>query len=550
MHNNDSNDENDFTEIWEREAQYSDRNTRLDKFWGTELENEGISRGKAKDWIKAGLAEVDGVQCTKPNYKIIGTEKLTLNGELEDNSLIPEDKPLDIIFNDGRVVVINKPAGLTTHPAPSCPTETLVHRLIHHFPEIIGMNEWRPGIVHRLDKFTSGLIAVALNEHDRLALSASFAEREVSKTYLAIVHGVPDKDFADINMPIGRHPIHKTKMAVVLKGGRDARSSYEVLWTDPSKRASLVKVKIFTGRTHQIRVHMAHIGHPLVGDQVYGPQHHAKWIAKGKPLSELASRQMLHAYSLSFNHPETDERLNFKLTPPDDFIALLKELSKSVQRVGLIGMPCCGKSTVLKIFEDLGIPVFSADKSVSDTYIKDGTGWEMIRQRFGNQFTETETGNIDKKKIFAAMCEDSDIRREIMNIVHPIVQHEANEFFQDNANKPIAVAEVPLLLEAGWHTQKQVDVVIGIKCPADKRTGELREKRNLNAETLAIFDSWQWDEKSKLDCCTTIINNDSGIEELKASTEEALSVLTKIRETKADKFNAFLEALFKQEEDQ
>ncbi|SDK73535.1 23S rRNA pseudouridine1911/1915/1917 synthase [Maridesulfovibrio ferrireducens] len=548
MYNNDSSDEKENTQIWTRDALFSDRNTRLDKFWGTELENDGISRGKAKDWIKAGLAEVDGVLCKKPNYKLAGGEKLTLKGEVENNSLIPEDKPLDIIFNDGRVAVINKPAGLTTHPAPSCPTETLVHRLIHHFPEIQNMDEWRPGIVHRLDKFTSGLIAVALNDHDRLALSAAFAEREVDKTYLAIVHGVPDKDFADINMPIGRHPIHKTKMAVVLKGGRDARSSYEVLWTDPAERASLLRVKIYTGRTHQIRVHMAHIGHPLLGDQVYGSQQHTILKNQSKPLSELASRQMLHAYSLSFNHPETDERLSFTLTPPDDFITLLKELNSSVQRVGLIGMPCCGKSTALKLLSEKGIPVFSADKSVSDTYNKDGAGWEMIRQRFGNKFTETETGNIDKKKVFTAICEDGDIRREIMNIVHPIVQHETALFFQTNATTPLAVAEIPLLLEAGWHTQKLVDVVIGIRCPDSKRTQELREKRGLDPETLATFDSWQWDEKAKMDCCTAIIDNDSGVDELKANTEKVLLLLAEMREAKAKKFDAFLKALFKQED--
>ncbi len=545
MYNNESNEDTDINQAWSRVAGYGDRNTRLDKYWGTQLEQEGISRGKAKDWIKAGLAAVNGVTCTKANYKIIGDEELTLRGEIEASSLIPEDKPLDIIYNDGKIAIVNKPAGLTTHPAPSCPTDTFVHRLIHHFPEIIGMDEWRPGIVHRLDKFTSGLIAVALNEHDRLALSASFADREVDKTYLAIVHGVPEKDFDEINMPIGRHPTHKIKMAVVLKGGRDARSSYEVIWTDPAERASLVRVKIYTGRTHQIRVHMAHIGHPLVGDLVYGSQQHAQWITQGKPLSKMAQRQMLHAYSLSFNHPDTDEKMDFTLTPPDDFIDLLKTLNRSVQRVGLIGMPCSGKSTVLDILSEKKIPVFSADESVAKTYSKDGTGWEMIRQRFGNKFTESETGNIDKKKIFEAICADSDVRREVMNIVHPIVKHDAFNFFKDNASSPIAVAEIPLLLEAGWHSDKSVDAVLGIKCPASKRNNELREKRNLTPDTLATFDSWQWDEKAKLDCCTAVINNDSGIEELKENTDKALKILADIRKAKEIKFDKFLAELFK-----
>lgn len=542
MQNNDDLPENGLS--WEKDAKSSDLNVRLDKFWGTALEEEGISRGKVKDWIKAGYAEINGKTCKKPNQKLTGNETLTLKGDAEATSLIPEDKPLDILFNDGRIVIINKPAGLTTHPAPSCLTDTLVHRMIHHFPEIKEMHQWRPGIVHRLDKFTSGLIAVALNEHDRLAMSSAFADREVNKSYLAIVHGAPSRDFGDIEDPIGRHPIHKTKMAIVHKGGRDARSSYEVIWTDPAERASLVKVKIFTGRTHQIRVHMAHIGHPLVGDQVYGAQQHHKWLKQGKPLANMAQRQMLHAYNLSFNHPESGEELSFTQTPPQDFTALLEELNRSVQRVGLIGMPCSGKSAVLNIMKENGIPIFSADKSVARSYEKDGAGWELIRQRFGNRFIDSETGSIDKAELFTAMREDEPTRREVMNIVHPIVQHEAEEFFRKNATAPLAVAEVPLLLEAGWHSNKMVDAVIGIRCPDAKRTGELREKRNLAPEILAVFDSWQWDEKAKMDCCTSVIENNSDLDNLKSETLKTLDKLATLRKNKEIRFEKFMNELF------
>ncbi len=551
MYNNedDLHSEDNLNPAWERTVPSSERNTRLDKFWGTALEEEGVSRGKVKDWIKAGNATVNGKVCTKPNLKLNGDEKLSLSGEAETTTLIPEDKALEILFNDGRIAIINKPAGLTTHPAPSCPTDTLVHRLIHHFPQIREMDQWRPGIVHRLDKFTSGLIAVALNEHDRLAMSEAFAEREVSKTYLAIVHGVPEREFGEIEEPMGRHPVHKTKMAVILKGGRYARSSYEVLWSDPAKRASLVKVKIHTGRTHQIRVHMAHIGHPLLGDQVYGSQQHANLERENKPLADLCRRQMLHAYSLNFNHPESGEELSFQLPPPEDFITLLRELNKSVQRTGLIGMPCCGKSAVLGIMQKLGIPTFSADKSVARSYEKDGAAWELIRQRFGNRFIDHETGDIDKQGLFAAMRDDEPLRREIMNIVHPIVEHEAEEFFAEHTADEIAVAEVPLLLEGGWHTQKLVDAVVGVHCPAEKRTGELREKRNLPAEILAVFDSWQWDEKAKLDCCTAVIDNDADLDKLKKETMCVLDKLATLRKDKENNFIDFLEQLFSPKKD-
>ncbi|WP_432737184.1 dephospho-CoA kinase [Maridesulfovibrio sp. FT414] len=547
MFNNEEISEEEINPAWERTAVSSDRNTRLDKFWGTVLEEEGVSRGKVKDWIKAGYATVNGNVCTKANLKLNGDEELTLAGEAEPTTLIPEDKPLDIIFNDGRIAVLNKPAGLTTHPAPSCPTDTLVHRLIHHFPQIRDMDQWRPGIIHRLDKFTSGLIAVALNEHDRLAMSEAFAEREVRKTYLAIIHGVPDRPFGEIDEPMGRHPVHKTKMAVVLKGGRDARSSYEVLWSDPAKRASLVRVRIYTGRTHQIRVHMAHIGHPLLGDLVYGSQQHSIMERENKPLADLCSRQMLHAYSLRFTHPETEEELSFLLPPPEDFISLLKALNRSVQRTGLIGMPCSGKSAVLNILKEQGIPVFSADASVARSYEKDGAGWEMIRQRFGNRFSDPESGDIDKGKLFVAMRDDENLRREVMNIIHPIVQHEVEEFFRENSGLPLAVAEVPLLLEGGWHTAKIVDAIIGVHCPVEIRTSVLREKRSLSPEILAVFDSWQWEEKAKLACCSAVIDNDGDLEKLKNETLRALDELAALRSEKEKRFDDFLKGLFNPE---
>ncbi|MFW5498311.1 MULTISPECIES: dephospho-CoA kinase [unclassified Maridesulfovibrio] len=548
MCNNEDFQENESQLLWTKTAEFSDSNTRLDKFWGTALEEEGISRGKVKDWIKAGFAEINGKVCKKPNQKLMGNEELTLKGEAELTSLVPEDLPLEIIYNDGKIAVINKPAGLTTHPAPSCPTGTLVHRMIHHFPEIRDMDEWRPGIVHRLDKFTSGLITVALNEHDRLAMSTSFADREVNKAYLAIVHGVPAREFGEIDQPMGRHPVHKTKMAVVLKGGRDARSEYKVLWSDPAGRASLVKVKIFTGRTHQIRVHMAHIGHPLVGDLVYGSMPHSIWEQEEPQLAKLAKRQMLHAYSLSFTHPDSEEELSFTQAPPEDFITMLKALDKSVQRVGLIGMPCGGKSAVLKVLADKNIPTFSADESVARSYEKDGAGWELMRQRFGNRFIDNETGNIDKTELFTAMRENDDLRREVMNIVHPIVQHDVSEFFKANTNEPLAVAEVPLLLEGGWHTQKLVDAVIGVRTPEAKRTGELREKRKIDPEILAVFDSWQWDEKSKMDCCTAIIENDADLAKLDSETNRILEILAGLRKDKETSFENHLKKLFMPDE--
>lgn len=529
---------------WEFTADITDRNSRLDKFFSSRLEEEGVSREKVKEWIKKGLACVNGTPCRKPNLKLDGDEVLVLRGESQDTILEAEEDPLDIIYSDESIAVINKPAALTTHPAPSCMTGTLVHRLLHRFPEIRSMHEWRPGIVHRLDKDTSGLIVVALNEQNRIRLAEAFAEREVSKTYVAIVHGKPERPFGEIDAPIGRHPSQKTKMAVTSKGGREAYSSYEVIWTSPGNTASLIRVKIHTGRTHQIRVHMAHLGHPLLGDTVYGSQQHSVLTEKHPELAELSSRQMLHAFDVRFNHPESQEPMHFTLEPPQDFIKVLEALYRRTLRVGLVGMPVCGKSTVLKILSRMGIPGFSADESVARAYKRDGDGTALIRQRFGNRFNDPESGDIDKSILFEAMCEDENIRREIMDIVHPIVLHEMNEFFRENSGHDFAIAEIPLLLEAGWHEKGYIDLVAGISCPIEKRTEELRKKREISPDMLATLDSWQWNEESKLKACDIVLDNSNGIENLKKEASRATKILSDIKKEKEARFRKKIDTFF------
>ncbi|MDO9632450.1 MAG: RluA family pseudouridine synthase, partial [Humidesulfovibrio sp.] len=264
------NTNNDTPEILclERSVTPADAGTRLDQFWARELAGSGISRERIKDWIVGGFAKIGGKACRKPGQRLEGDEKLALLPppfSLKD-SPEAEDGPLTVVHRDKTLVVLDKQAGLTTHPAPGQPDGTLVNRLLHHFPELLpeasGMEGERPGIVHRLDKDTSGLIIVALNEGARLALSRAFAARSVSKTYLAIVHGRPKSELIDqeagdantgrIDLPMGRHPSIRTKMAVLAKGGREARTSWRRLWTDRLGRASLMAVRLHTGRTHQI----------------------------------------------------------------------------------------------------------------------------------------------------------------------------------------------------------------------------------------------------------------------------------------------------------
>jgi 23S rRNA pseudouridine1911/1915/1917 synthase len=422
-----------------------------------------------------------------------------------------------------------------------------VNLLLHKYPDIVsdasGMGGQRPGIVHRLDKDTSGLIATVRTEADRLKLSADFAGREIRKVYLAIVHGCPARKEGVIEAPIGRHPSQKTKMAVVAKGGREAVSDYTVLWTGPRNLASLVAVRIHTGRTHQIRVHMAHIGHPLVGDVVYGSRENAEWVQREDRLAALAPRQMLHAFTLSFLHPNTAERMVFWRKPPADFQALLEGLKRECLRVGIVGMPGSGKSSVVESLRAAKVPTFSADEVVAELYAAEGDGAAMVRQRFGGIYSH-EDGSVNKAVLFGAMRESEGIRREIMDMIHPMVQHRCEEFFAAHRDVPATYAEIPLLLEGGWHENGSIDVVAGVHCPSDKRTGELRQLRQLDEETLAVFDSWQWPEKDKLAACDLVLENCAGLEALKLESERLQRWAKEQFNARNEKFKRWLDELW------
>jgi 23S rRNA pseudouridine1911/1915/1917 synthase len=507
---------------WERTVAPSDCGLRLDKFWGRELADEGVSRGRVKEWIESGLALVDGEVVTRGKHKLAGRETLRIGDAgvaPADDAALAVPGELEVVFEDAHVAVIDKRAGLTTHPAPGEPGPTLVNHLLHRWPDMAadtsGMGRQRPGIVHRLDKDTSGLMVVALTEADRLRLAADFAGRRVRKVYLAIVHGRPAQPAGTIDAPMGRHPSQKTRMAVVARGGREAVSDYRVLWTGPRGLASLVAVRIHTGRTHQIRVHMAHIGHPLLGDAAYGPRENAEWARRPDRLAELAPRQMLHAFHLSFRHPATCERVTLWRRPPEDFRTLLAALPRECLRVGLVGMPGSGKSTLLDSLRKAGQPCFSADEAVAGLYAPGGDGAAMLGQRFGGAYLR-EDGGVDKQALFEAMKGSGNLRREVMDLIHPMVRHQVELFFRSHRDASVAYAEVPLLVEGGWHKDGSVDLVAGVRCPDAKRTGELRQLRGMDADTLAVFDSWQWPEAEKLAACDVILDNDGGLDRLES----------------------------------
>ena len=282
-----------------------------------------VSRGAIQRLIEQGHIRVNG-RTVKPTHAPRAGEQVEVHWpEARPAEARPEEMALDILYEDEALLVLNKPPGLVVHPAAGHEEHTLVNALLHHCAgQLSGIGGVaRPGIVHRLDKETSGCLVVAKNDETHLALSAQFATRKIEKVYHAILCGELPRDHGDIRAAIARHPSHRKRMAVDDDTGRAARTSYQVL--ERLRSATLVEALLHTGRTHQIRVHFQFIGFPLVGDATYGNRQNQR-------LEELtdytASRQMLHAHRLAFVHPRSAKRVSFEAPRPEDFLDALAAL--------------------------------------------------------------------------------------------------------------------------------------------------------------------------------------------------------------------------------
>lgn len=288
-----------------------------------------FSRSRIQDLIDQGHVQFESGRTVSPSSKTMLNDVISLSvPELQDADPIPQDIPLDIVYEDADLLVLNKPVGMVVHPANGHTNDTLVNALLAHCGDSLsgigGVR--RPGIVHRLDKETSGLMVVAKNDATHHGLSSQFTDRSLSRTYWAFVWGDVIPRSGTIETLIGRHPSHRQKQAVLNSGGRDAVTHYKCLRVfgtsdDPRLRISLIECKLATGRTHQIRVHMTHIGHSLIGDPIYG--HKPKGADKvwGDLITKFP-RQALHAKSISFIHPTSGSIETFDCGLPDDLKAL------------------------------------------------------------------------------------------------------------------------------------------------------------------------------------------------------------------------------------
>ncbi|MDQ7843236.1 MAG: RluA family pseudouridine synthase [Armatimonadota bacterium] len=279
---------------------------RLDTFLAGRVP---LSRSQIQALIASGHVTLDG-RVVKPATKVrAGQQVEMVVPAREPAAVIPQALPLEIVYEDEDLLVVNKPAGLTVHPGAGRPSGTLVNALAARVPGLLALGGGlRPGVVHRLDKDTSGLLVVAKTERAFRALQQQVASRAMRRTYLALVHGVVPSEEGTIEAPIGRHPRLRTRMAVV-PGGRPAITRYRIVERFPAH--TLIEAELVTGRTHQIRVHFAHVGHPVVGDPVYG----------GRRPSLGIGRQALHAWRLEVSHPVFGQLLRFEAPPPADFLA-------------------------------------------------------------------------------------------------------------------------------------------------------------------------------------------------------------------------------------
>jgi 23S rRNA pseudouridine1911/1915/1917 synthase len=287
---------------------------RLDQFLARQLPR--LSRSRIQQLIRQQLVTLNGAAARPRDLVHLGDRIEVGEPPPQKIDAEPEAIPLDVLYEDNDLIVINKPAGLVIHPGAGQRAGTLVNALLHRFPKLSGIGgKERPGIVHRLDKETSGCLVVAKADEAHRKLSEQFAGRQIDKIYLALVAGKLRKSSGLIDEKIGRHPVHRQRMSIAPKHGRLAKTEYHVL--SASSDSTLVECRLHSGRTHQIRVHLHHLGHPVLGDKIYGGR-----FAKAFP------RQMLHAWKLGFTHPRSAEWKPFEAPLPPDFREAVKQFPR------------------------------------------------------------------------------------------------------------------------------------------------------------------------------------------------------------------------------
>lgn len=517
------------------EAGAGDAGKRLDQRLKDALPD--ISRGRVQKAIRGGACLVDDEAARDCGLRLKEGQKITFELNEDAADLVPEEGGLDMLWHDQRIAVINKPAGLTVHPCPSCPANTLVQRLLSRFPQIAAMGGERPGIVHRLDKDTSGLLVAALSEEARLKLTAAFSERRIGKEYLALVQGLPE-EAGECRLPIGRHPEIKTKMTVLpeSKGGRSAHTVWRRLWAAPDESFSLAAVRIHTGRTHQIRVHMAAMGHPILGDSLYAPP----------KARQMAPRQMLHAARLELAHPITGRPLVFTSPLPKDFLEAMANNSWRAFNVALTGNPGSGKSSFAKALAARGLPVIDADAIIKRLYSGRGAVSDWLSMR-GFHEAVAPDGSVIKAELLRLFEKRPEIRKEFEKFTHALVLDQISDFWQKNQGGLAAVAEIPLFFESGWQKLPEKIITAGVRCDQKTRFERLSRNRDWTKEKIEAIESWQMPEEEKMSLCDYVWGNNGPAGKLEENAAEFIKLLKEKKEAEREKLIQRIDDLCRRE---
>lgn len=479
---------------------------------------DAISRENIKKSIQAGQCLVDGKIITQASSKVRAGQNIRLQLDVQESCLKPDMGEIEVIWEDEDIVVINKEADMTVHPCASCVKPTLIERLLARYPQLAKQGGLRPGIVHRLDKDTSGLMVVALNEKSRLKLSGAFAEHKIYKEYIAMVYGTPAQH-GECELPIGRDPVSKIRMSVlpVSKGGKNARTRWRMVWSDQRRNLSVLAVRIYTGRTHQIRVHLSALGFPIIGDRLYAPQ----------KVRLMACRQLLHAWRIGFTHPTTKKYMTFGRIPEESFFDEPFKFIRPAKRLIITGNPGCGKSAFAAMLAKKGVPVLNADAVVARIYAANSPHVEWLAQRFGNDLL-TGRGDINKGQLLTRFGADPCFKAAWEECIHGIVLGETEQFLKrmDDEGKAFIAAEIPLYFECGWNRIFAHNVTsIGIECPVAIRHERLKKTRAWTDQKILEIESWQWPVAQKMAACDISIDNSGSIEALERETNKLLEML-------------------------
>jgi len=435
---------------------------RLDKFLALHLNSPDLSRARISKWIKQGRAKVNGQVCIKPNKQLNSGDELEITPEEISGRQEPVPGSLDIKYQDGELLVLNKPPYISVHPASSESDTTLVHYLLYQFPEVEDLDPERPGIVHRLDKDTSGLMLVGRSLRAVEVLSREIANRNLHKEYLAIVHGVPEQETGKINLPIGRDPVSRSRMKVLPEQGREALTYYSLLHVFPGNSFSLLQVRIITGRTHQIRVHLAHAGFPILGDALYG-SHKLTTLKKKHPqVAGLSRRQMLHSWKTGLNHPDTGSWMDFVQPVPKDFKRVLLQLQKAGLKVGVTGMQGSERSLLLEKLQQRGIRVYQDKDAFCRNFDPGADGWEMFKRTFGENYFTSSGNCLDKNKIISSMQASKSFREEVLATLNPLLDYWLQQITLSYEKKGVFAALAPAFWAAATDLDRHFDILVFI----------------------------------------------------------------------------------------